>query len=95
MSEREGLFIPAFCALVVRNMRIVVVGGTTAGDSTNPAVTGSPCGMVRMSLCIGPAEEEAFIGFMPCWVGFPEGVGGCPSMEDINSSYGCGDPIGE
>ena len=65
------------------------------GGSAGPAVTGSPCGMMRMSLCVESAEEEASIGSMPCRVDFVEGVGGCPSVEDMSSSSGCGEPRGE
>ena len=91
MSEREGLFVPAFCALNMRNVRIVDVGGTSVGGSSGSVVTSSPCEMVRVSMCIVPAEEEASIGYMPCRVDFPEDVGGCPSVEDTSSSSGCGE----
>ena len=40
MSEREGMFVPAFCALIVRNVRIVNVGGTSAGVGSGPIVVG-------------------------------------------------------
>jgi hypothetical protein len=76
MSEREGLFDPAFCAFIVRNVSIVAVGGTTVSGSVGPDVTGSPCGMVRMSVCVGSAEEEASIGSMPCRADFPESESG-------------------
>jgi len=95
MSEREGLFVIAFCAFIVRNVRIVDVGGTSVGVSSGPAVTSSPCEMVRVSMCVVPAEEEASIGSMPCRVAFPEVVGSCPSVEDMSSSSECGELGGE
>ena len=84
MSEREGLFVPAFCALIVKNVRIVFAGGTAVGGSAGFDMSGSPSGERKMSLCVGPSEEEAFIGSMPCRVGFPEGVGGCPFVGDMS-----------
>jgi len=56
MSEREGLFVPAFCALIVRNLRIMDVGGTSVGGSSGPVVAGSPCEMVRVFVCVVRAE---------------------------------------
>ena len=50
MSEREGLFIPAFWALIVRNERLVDVGGTSVGVSSGPVWVGSPCGVVWLSM---------------------------------------------
>ncbi len=76
-------------------MSIVAVGGTTVGGSVCPVVTGSPCGLVRMSLCVGPAKGEASIGPMPCRADFPEGVDGCSSIKAMSSSSGDGEPEGE
>jgi len=55
MSEREGLFAPAFCAFIVSSVRLVVVGGATAGDCACPALTCAPCGVVGMSVYVGLA----------------------------------------
>ncbi len=67
MSEREGLFDPVLCALIVRNVSIVAVGGTAVGGIVGPVVTGSPCGMVRMSVCVGSAGGRPLSG--PCLAG--------------------------
>ena len=58
-------------------------------------VTGFPCEMVRVSMCIVPAEEETSIVSKLCRVDFPEVVGGCLSVEDMSSSFGCGEPRGD
>ena len=50
MSERKGLFVPAFCALIMRNVSIVDVGGTSVGVGSGSIVVGSPCGVVRLSM---------------------------------------------
>jgi hypothetical protein len=59
MSEREGLFAPAFCALIVRSVRIMADGGTTMGDCECSALSCAPFWVVILSLCVGLAEDEA------------------------------------
>jgi len=94
MSEREGLFAPAFCAFIVRSVRLVVVRGAAAGDCACPALTRVPCGVVGKSVYVGLAESEASVRSLPCWVDIPGGVIVCP-FEDTDSSSGCGEPGGE
>ena len=81
MSEREGLFAPAFCALIVRSVRLVDVGGAAASDCTCPALTCAPCGVVGVSVYVGLVESEASVGSLPCWVNTPGGVIRCPFGE--------------
>ena len=95
MSEREGLLAPAFCALSVRSVRSVAVGGAAAGDCACPALTCVPCGVVGMSVYVGIAEIEAHVWSMPCWEDIPVGLSVCPSGQDAGASSGCGEPGGE
>jgi len=95
MSEREGLFAPAFCALIVRRVRFVSVGGAAASVSTCPVVPWAPGGMVGVSVDVGLAEGEASLGSLPSWVDVPGGEVRCPSMKGNVSSSDCGEPGGE
>ena len=61
-SVREGLFAPAFCALIVRNVRIVVVGGATASGCLGLVLTWSFCGIVEMSPYVCPSVEGVALG---------------------------------
>ncbi len=65
MSEREGLLAPTFCALSVRIVRSVVVGGAAAGDWVCPALTCMPCGVVGMFMYVGFAVSEALVWAIP------------------------------
>jgi hypothetical protein len=95
MSEREELLAPAFCALSVRSVRSVAVGGAATGDCACPALTCVPYGVVGMSVYVGLAVIEAHVWSMPCWVDIPFGVRVCPSGKDAGASSGCGEPGGE
>ena len=59
MSVREGLFAPAFCALIVRNVRIDAVGGASTGGCLGLVLTCSFFGIVEMSPYVGPSVEGA------------------------------------
>ncbi len=59
MSEREGLFAPAFCALIVRRVRLVADEGAATSDCECSAVSYAPFGVVIVSMCVGLAEDEA------------------------------------
>ena len=77
MSEREGLFAPAFCVLIVRNVRLVPVGGGTAIDRSCSSMAFAPCGVVEVSVYVGLVEGEGSVRSVPCWVDIPGGVTGC------------------
>ena len=68
MSVREGLFAPAFWALMVRNVRVVVVGKTPADGCSGPVLACSSCETV-VSLHVRTPVEEAFVGYAPGRVG--------------------------
>ena len=95
MSEREGLFAPAFCALIVRSVRLVAVRGADASDCACPAMTCAPCGVVVVSVDVGLAEGETSARSLPCWVDVLGGVVRGPSVKGNGSFSGCGDPGGE
>ena len=95
MSEREGLFAPAFCAFIVRRVRFVSVGGVTASVCTCLVVPWAPGGMVGVSVNLGLAEGEASLGSLPCWINVPCGEVSCPYVKGNVSSFGCGEPGGE
>ena len=65
MPEREGLLAPAFCALSVRSVRSVAVGGAAAGNNVCPALACVPCGVVGVSVNVGLAAIEARVCLMP------------------------------
>ena len=94
ISVREGLFAPAFCALIVRSVRLVAVGGAAASECACLAMRCVPCEAIG-SVDVGLAGGEASVGSLPCWVGFPGCVVILPSGEDIGTSSGCGEPGGE
>jgi hypothetical protein len=94
MSEREGLLAPVFCALSVRSVRSVAVGGAASDYCACPALTCVPCGVVGMSVYVGLTVVEAHVWSMPCWVDIPVGVSVCPSKKDVGASSGCGEPEG-
>ncbi len=52
MSEREGLLGPAFCAFIVRNVRVVNVKRAAGVDAAAPVVSVSPAVEGEVSLCI-------------------------------------------
>ncbi len=60
-SASEGLFAPAFCALIVSNVRFVPRVWASVGASTVTSLS-SPRGVESMSLCVGFMEREASIG---------------------------------
>ena len=62
MSEREGLFGPAFYALIVRNVRVVFVEKTAEGGVAPHVVSVSLNGEREMSLCVGLWEECTLFG---------------------------------
>jgi len=95
MPEREGLFAPAFCALSVRSVRLVAVGGAAASECACPAMTCAPCEVLGVSVDVGIAEGEASMRSLPCWVDVPGGVFSCPYVKGNSSSSGCGEPGGE
>ncbi len=64
MPVREGLFAPAFWALMVKNVRLVVVGKTSAGGCSGPVLTWSSCGTV-VSLHVRTPVGEACIRYAP------------------------------
>ena len=64
MSDREGLSAPAFCALIVRSVRLVAVGGAAASDCARLAMTCAPCEVV-VSVDVGLAGEEASVRSLP------------------------------
>ncbi len=94
MSEREGLFGPAFYALSVRNVRVVFVVGTTIGGVAPTVVSVSPGGERGTALCVGFSEEGTLFGSTSFRGVIPESVGAYPSGVDRRFS-GCGDPRGE
>jgi hypothetical protein len=94
MSAREGLFAPAFCALIVRSVRSVADGGAAASDCECSAMSCAPFGVVIVSVCVGLDEGEASAWLLQCWVGTPGGVIICPIGEDIGLSSGCGESGG-
>ncbi len=65
MSEREGLFGSAFCALIVRNVRVVFVEVTTVEDVVSAVVSVSPSGG-RVSLSVVPSEGGTMFGPTSC-----------------------------
>ncbi len=73
MPVGEGLFAPDFWALMVRNVRVVVVGKTSAGCCSGPVLTCSSCGTVVL-LHVRTPVEEASIGHAPGWVGCQGGA---------------------
>ena len=94
ISDREGLFAPAFCALIVRSVRIVAAGGAAVGDCACFSMRCVTRGVIG-SVDVGFAGGKAPVGSLLCWVGFPSGVAGRPSGEDLGSSPGRGEPGGE
>ncbi len=46
MSDREGLLGPAFCAFIVRNVRVVDVKRAAGVDAAAPVVLVSPVGVM-------------------------------------------------
>ena len=95
MSERDGLFGPALCALIVRNVRVVFVEGTTVDSVAPTVVSVSPGGERGMSLSVVFSEGGTMFGLISCRVGMPGGVSVRSLAEGTSSSYGCGDPGGE
>jgi len=65
MSEREGMLAPALCALSVRIVRSVAIGGAVAGDLVCPALTCVPCGLVGLFVYVGLAMSEARVLAIP------------------------------
>ena len=93
ISEREGLLAPAFCALSVRSVRSVAVGGAATGNSACPSLACVPYGVVGESVSVGLAALEARVCWMPGW-GILGGVSVCPSGSDSVASSGGGEPWG-
>ena len=91
VSDREGLFAPAFCALIVRSVRIVAAMGAAVSDCSCLVMSCVPCEVIG-SVDVGLARDEASVGSWPCWVGFLGDVVIRPSGEDIGTSSGCGEP---
>ena len=94
MSEREGLFGPAFCALSVRNMRVVFVEETTVGGAASAMSSVFP-GRGRMSLGVALSEGDTKFGSISCRVNIPGGVRVRPLVGGASASTGFGDPGGE
>ena len=46
ISDREGLFAPAFCAFILRSVRLVAVGGGSGEFCACLAMTCAPCEVV-------------------------------------------------
>ena len=65
-SAREGLFAPAFCAFIVRRVRLVV-GGAALGDSACLSKSCVTCVGTGYS-GLGRAVSEAIVGTIPCGV---------------------------
>ncbi len=60
ISDREGLFAPAFCALIVRSVRLVAVGRATLSDCACLAMSFVPYEVIG-SVDVGLA------GMRPPW----------------------------
>ena len=86
MSAREGLFAPAFCALIVRSVRSVPIGGATVVACSFASVVGSPCGVVSVSVYVGLMGGDGSVRFLFCRVDIPGVVWGCEPGEDVGSS---------
>ncbi len=95
MSEWEGLFAPAFCASIVRSVRLVADGGAATSDCECSALSCTPFGVVIVSVCVGLDGDEASAWYLQCWVGTPGGGILCPIGEDIGLSSGYGESGGE
>ena len=63
MSEREGLFGPAFCALIVRNVREVFVEATSEGRVAPPGVSIAHDEERWVSVWVGLWEDSIPLGF--------------------------------
>ena len=59
ISDREGLFVPAFCALIVRSVRVVAAGVAAASDCACLAMSCGPCEVI-VSVNVGLAGGEAY-----------------------------------
>ena len=94
MPVREGLFASAFCALIVSNVRIVAVGGTTTCGCSGLVFTWSSRGMVVVSPSVIPAVEGAALGWAFFWVDCPDNEGGWAAEGGMGSSAGCGESGG-
>ena len=62
MSVREGLCGPAFCALIVRNVREVFVEATAKGKVVSPGVSVLNGEERWLSVWVGPWEEGIQLG---------------------------------
>jgi hypothetical protein len=90
MSEREGLLVPAFCALIVRRVRIVLAKASAMGG-TGPDVEGFPSEPVKAVVCGLLSVREVSL-----WCPLSSLVAGCcPLVGRMCSSEECGDPGGE
>ena len=90
MSEREGLLVPAFCALIVRRVRIVLAEASAMGG-TGPDVEGFPSEPVKAVVC-----GMLSVGEVSLWCPLSSLVAGCcPLVGRMCSSEECGDPGGE
>jgi hypothetical protein len=84
-SAREGLFAPAFCVLVVRNVSTLSTGKAESGSWAKSELCDSLWEILRTSVSLETSGEEFSIGPFPYSVVSRVNVDGCPLEEDMGT----------